>query len=268
MRNLLKSDRNLELSRTDLKHLTQLLEVWAEDPVEQPNHPMWHAIAGESIQQLTMGVTDAMPPIMAEINVSHSLADKIHAKMRELNANRLPAFSLAAGLVKTNPDLAPEIATELRVGITSDHQQLASNALSGLLRWLEEASDPESEIPQPPDDLVKEVGIAIASGRNTVIATALGLATWIFNNGQDSHREAIQTLAEDGLRSLSRELRYDREHENPAEIPIRRLSCVELAAAMAKRGLGRSPAVGQWLEAAKEDPLPEVRQAIAQHDPD
>ena len=267
MRSLQRSERNLELSPTDLEHLTQLLELWADDPVDQLDHPMWDAIAGDSIQQITMGVSDALPAIMGEINVSQALAGKIHAKMRELNANRLPAFGLATGLVKTNPDLAPEVATELRVGITSDHQQLARNALSGLLQWLEEASDPESEIPHPPDDLVKEVGIAIASGRNTVITTALELATWIFNNGQDSHREAIQTLAEDGLRSLSRELRYDREHENPAAIPIKRLCCVELAAAMAKRGLNGSPAVAQWLEAAKEDPLPEVRQAIAKHDP-
>lgn len=266
MRSLQRSDRNLELSQTDQNHLTQLLEIWAEDPVEQPDDPMWDAIAGVSIQQLTMRVTGALPAIMGEVNVSQALAGKIHAKMRELNANHLPAFGLAAGLVKTNPDLAPEIATELRVGITSDHQQLARNALSGLLRWLEEASDPESQIPQPPDDLVKEVGIAIASGRNTVITTALGLATWIFDTGQDTHAETIRTLTEDGLHSLSRGLRYDREHENPDEIPIKRLHCVELAAAMAKRGLSGSPAVAQWLEAAKDDPLPEVRQAMAKHD--
>ena len=266
IRSLQRIDRTLELSQTDQKHLTQLLNLWSEDPVEQPDHPMWDAIAGDSIQQLTIRVTEVLPAIMGEINVSQTLAGKIHAKMRELNTSRLPACGLAAGLVKTNPELAPEIATELRVGITSDHQQLARNALSGLLRWLEEASNPESEIPQPPDDLVKEVGIAIASGRNTVITTALELATWIFDTGQDSHREAIQTLTEDGLRFLSRELRYDREHENPDEIPLKRLYCVELAAAMAKRGLSGSPAVAQWLEAAKEDPLPEVRQAIAKHD--
>ena len=35
-----------------------------------------------------------------------------------------------------------------------------------------------------------------------------------------------------------------------------------LAAAMAKDGLHQHPAVARWLEMAREDPLPEVRNAV------
>ena len=140
---------------------------------------------------------------------------------------------------------------------------MATNAVSGIHQWLEAASDPGSKVPQPPDDLVREIGIAIASRRNTVIVAALQLATWIFENGQKSHKVAIQQLVEDGLRYLAQELRYDREHENPYEVPIKRLNCAELAAAIAKYRLDESPAAARWLEIARDDPLPEVRDAVA-----
>ena len=47
----------------------------------------------------------------------------------------------------------------------------------------------------------------------------------------------MQLLVEDGLRYLAQELRYDRNHENPDEVPRKRLYCAELAAAMTKCGL-------------------------------
>ena len=110
---------------------------------------------------------------------------------------------------------------------------------------------------------MREIGIAIASRRNTVIVAALQLAAWVFNNGQDPHKEAIQQLVEDGLRYLAQELRYDRDHENPDEVPRIRLYCAELAVAMAKSGMDENPVVTRWLEIAKNDPLPEVRNAVA-----
>ena len=220
-------------------------------------------MVGNFIQQLTLLVAEAVVLIMGNIAVSQPLSDKIHTKMKELTANHLPAFALATGLVKINPDLVAEIATALRIGVTSDDYELATNAVSGMHQWLEAASDPESQVPPPPDDLVREIGIAIASRRNTVITPALQLAAWIFDNGQDSHKEAMQLLVEDGLRYLAQELRYDRNHENPDEVPRKRLYCAELAAAMTKCGLSESPAVARWLEIAREDPLPEVRNAVA-----
>ena len=44
---------------------------------------------------------------------------------------------------------------------------------------------------------------------------------------------------------------------------MQRLFCAQLAAAMAKDGLHQHPAVVHWLEIAREDPLPEVRNAVA-----
>ena len=263
IRSLQRHEQNLTLSHTDNEHLARLMESWAEDPIPEQAPFGLSSIMEASTKQLTRDVAEALPPIMGEITVSQPLVDKIYVKMRQLTADNLPAFGLAAGLVKINPERTPEVATALRVGVTSDDDQLATNAVLGLHQWLEAASDPESKIPQPPDDLVREVGIAIASRRNTVVEVALQSAAWIFDSGQDAQREAIQHLVEDGLRYLAQELRYDREHENPDVVPRRRLYCAKLAAVMSKRGLHESPTVASWLEMAREDPLPEVRQAVA-----
>ena len=104
---------------------------------------------------------------MGEITVSQSLGEKIFEKMRALTADHLPAFTLGSGLISIHPEKASEVATALRVGVTSDDSQLIENAFSAMLRWLEEASECDSQVPQPPDDLVREIGIAIASRRNT-----------------------------------------------------------------------------------------------------
>ena len=262
MRSLQENGQNLTLSQVDSDHLTKLLESWADDPAPEQSTFRRDGMLTTLTQQLTLNMAKALPSLMSEITISQFLGNKIHTKMQELTANRLPAFDLATALVKINPERVAEIATALRVGVTSDDSQLTENAFSGMYRWLETASEPDSQVPQPPDDLVREIGIGIASRRNTAVAAALQVATWIFKNGQDSHKEAIQKLAEDGLRYLAQELQYDREHEDPDEVPRKRLYCAKLTAAMAKSGLDKSPAVAAWLDIAREDPLPELRQAV------
>ena len=171
---------------------------------------------------------------------------------------------MATTLVKVIPERIEDIATALRVGMTSDDEELATDATRGVYLWLERALNPESPVPQPPDDLVREVGIAIASRRNTVLISALDIARWIFEEGLESHKETVRQLAEDGLKYLAEELRYNRDHENPGEVPEKRFYCVKLAVAMARDGSDTSLAVANWLDMAGEDPLPEVRAAVGQ----
>ncbi len=147
--------------------------------------------------------------------------------------------------------------------MTSNERDIASDAVEGVRLWIEATLNAESGKPHPPEDLVREIGIAIASRRSPVIPGALAAARWIFVNGAQIYKKAIQHLAQDGLSYLAEELRYDREHDAPDDVPLQRLFCAQLAVAMAKDGLNQHPAVVRWLEIAKEDPLPEVRNAVA-----
>ena len=124
----------------------------------------------------------------------------------------------------------------LRVGITSNVKDLATNAASGILRWLSESSDSETGTPTPPDDLVREIGIAIAYRRGTGLIGALQAARWIFDSGTEVSKEAISQLVADGLDYLAAELSYDRDYESPDDVPFLRLLCAELAVAVANDG--------------------------------
>ena len=264
IRSLRSRGKQLTLSDANKRDLVTLVEIWADAAMPEfakPDHPAFSSV-GQEHKDRIRAVSSALPVIMGNIEVAEPLGQKLYTKMQALLECQMPVFTLAAGLVKVTPNHTREVATALRIGVTSDDYELARNAVFGIHQWLEAASDPESKVPEPPEDLVLEIGIAIASRRNTVITAALQLAAWIFDKGQESHKETIQQLVEHGLRYLAQELRYDREHENPDEIPRKRLYCAELAAAMAKCGLDENPAVVPWLEIAKDDPLPEVRNAV------
>ena len=259
---LRKRGEQLMLSLTEKTHLKHLVEHWADDPApEIVQRDNFRVLAYQSKERIRDVVT-ALSPIIEDFGASPELGEKIFTKMRQLTERRIPALSLSATLAKVVPERSADIATALRVGMTSDDEELAMDAVEGVYLWLKETLNPESLVPQPPDDLVREVGIAVASRRSTVIVSALAVAEWVFREGQESHKEAIRQLVEDGLNYLAQELRYDREHENPETIPEKRLYCARLAAAMAEGGLDASPAVVHWLEMASEDPLPEVRAAI------
>ena len=253
---------DLTLSLAEKTHLEELVKCWIEEPIPQSDNWEFSPTFTELTKQRLADVAAALPPVMEEINAPPSLAEKLYAKGQQLTEQQIPVLSLPAALVKFIPGRSEDIAIALRVGMTSDDGELAIDAMSGLYIWLKAASDSESGVPQPPDDLVREVGIAIASRRSAAIVPALQVAKWIFHEGQASQKELIRQLVEDGLTYLVEELRYDRKHENPDEVPRRRLYCVELAAEMAKDGQNASPAITGWLEAATEDPLPEVRKFV------
>ena len=208
-------------------------------------------------------VAQVLPAIIREIGLpASSLGERIYEKMRELNELRVPAFDLAATVVKMAPTRLEEVATMLRVGMTSNTDELTQGAASGILLWLSESSDGESGTPAPPDDLVREIGVAIAYRRRASLTGALPAAQWIFDYGAGASKEAIRQLAEDGLNYLATELSYNGAHKNSDDIPLLRLQCACLAVAMAKNGLEQRPAIANWLEISREDPLPEVRDAV------
>ena len=264
----LKEERGeLVLATSEKAHLTSLIESWVEEPVPEVRSPQLQSLAAGATKRSVQTVAASLPAILGAIEASASLIEGIYQKLQSLTKNQIPVFEVTTALVGYMPERSEEIATEIRVGITSESEDVAGNTMSGLYTWLTSSSDDESQNLNPPDDLIRGVGIAIASRRNAVIVPALQVAKWIFENGTDAQKESIRQLTEDGLSYLAQDLRYDREQETPEEVPRKRLYCAELAAQMAKAGLRQTPAVAQWIDIAQQDPLPEVRHAIARNTP-
>ena len=265
MMSLRSRGRRLKLSDTEKTNLQELVEIWAEATMPEfaaLDHPLLPHV-GYAHKERIRAVTQVFPAITGEIGLSKEVGEKLFAKLQTLNENQIPALALATSVVKASPKRLADVATALRVGMTSNKRDLAADAVEGVRLWIEATLDAESGTPHPPEDLVREIGIAIASRRSPVMPGALATARWIFANGDQIHKKAIRHLAQDGLSYLAEELRYDREHDTPDDVPLQRLFCAQLAAAMAKDELHQRPAVLRWLEIAKEDPLPEVRNAVA-----
>ena len=151
----------------------------------------------------------------------------------------------------------------MRMGLVSDNVDLAEGAAVGLHHWLMASAEAASQIQPPPNDLVREIGIMIATRRKKALGQALEIAKWVFDEGNDAQKEAIRYQVLQGLGYLVEKLRYGREddQDDDFDVPLLRWRCTHLALAMAECGLGDDPAVSRWSENIKNDPLPEVRYA-------
>jgi hypothetical protein len=104
------------------------------------------------------------------------------------------------------------------------------------------------------------VGIGIAARRLVLLRSALGFAHWVFRDGSERLRNLIVRDCDHGLAALQEEASYMRSDQN-FDVPEIRAACYRLAAAMANAGYGQERGVVGWLAVAKDDPLPEVRNA-------
>ena len=261
IKSLRENQQHFALSDSERKHVALLVQTWADDQVPE------RLLSETSMESFRNGyraqvraIAQVLPTVVQVIDSPDpAVGEKIFGKMRQLTDLQMPALDLCPTVVKLIPTRVEDVATLLRIGLASNIEEEAASAAAGIRLWLSESSDPEPITPPPPDDLVREIGLAIAYRRRTSLSGCLQAARWIFENGSESSKEIICGLATDGLRYLATELSYDRHHENPEDIPLWRLLTTELAVAMAKNAQDPDPVVAEWLEAAKEDPLPEVR---------
>ena len=178
------------------------------------------------------------------------------------------AYAMIPGLIKAMPDRVEDITSWVRLGLTSDDDLQVSQAMSTLHSWMSTSASGSNSIVSPHMDLVREIGVVIATRRKVALLSALSAANWVFEHGDTSHREAIGQLVLQGLPFLIEELRYDRQHDDGNRVPTLRFLCAQLAKSMKQKGYDDSPAISRWLEIARDDPLPEVRYVISPDEED
>ena len=254
---LRKHGRSLDLSEDERSYLIEVVERWSDTPVPVQDFPFMDSRLHEATRRALV----SLPSILAEIHIPESTGEKLYKKMKDLNDSILPKFGLVASLIKAMPNCFDELILTMRMGLVSDNVDLAKDAAAGLHHWLMASAEADSQIQPPPDDLIREIGVAIATRKKAILAQALQTAKWVFSEGTQEQRETICHLGLQGLNYLVEELRYDREHDQDVDVPLLRWGCAHLALAMAECGLGDDPAVIRWSENIENDPLPEVRYA-------
>ena len=254
----LKNRRHsLDLSEDERSYLTEVVKKWSGTSV--PSH--FFSPMESQLRRPTHRALVGLSTVISEIKILESIGQKLYEKVQVLNESGIPGFGLIAGLVKALPNRFDELVSMMRTGLLSDNVDIAEDAALGLHHWLMTSAEADSQIRPPPDDLIREIGVVIATRRKRVLAQALKIAKWVFDEGNDLEKKTIRDLVLQGLGSLVEELRYDREHDLDIDVPFLRWRCAHLALAMKECGLGDGPAVARWSENIENDPLPEVRYA-------
>ncbi|MCY3700414.1 MAG: SIR2 family protein [Gemmatimonadetes bacterium] len=247
------------ISEEDLAVIVRVIDHWCDLDVPRPP-PDFHGFATEDIRETVA----ALASVLAAIPISKALGERIYEKVRQLHDARIPAFELIGALVQILPTQTDELVMLLKIGLVSDEAGLADAAGQGLRMWLQGSRDSPSTVAPPPTELLREVGVAIATRRGGMLQQALEIATWVFARGEPVQREAIESLTLEGLGYLREELRYDRLQRGQfaeLDVPKLRWLSVRLAMTMAELGLAQDPVIVDWLQIRIVDPLPEVRHA-------
>lgn len=258
---LRRKGRPFDLTDDIRKYIEDLVAQWARTDVTSLPFPFFQ----NAIREPTRWALPGLASILEEVELSSPVGEILYEKLRNLTDSGIPGFEPIHGLVRIMPERLDELATWLRMGLASGNDAMAASAMSGLLLWLTKSVDPEKSLHPPPEDLLREVGFKIASRSSVALPQALQLATWVFREGTSENHQTVTSLVTQGLSYLAEELRYDREHQSEERseiLPLLRLSCAQLAQAMAQSGLGDEPAVDVWLTLGEEDPLPEVRHTV------
>jgi hypothetical protein len=249
----------IELSTEVQADLIALIDSWAAHRA-QIRHP-FERFGGRDRRELE--AVQGVAAISHYIPVSEELLGKIWDKAAAMDAGRdgeVPAFPVYPLLVERKPDRTEELLDRLRRALISDREDAVQAAVHGIYVWIS-ALERASQSPNPElDDLVRELGIGIAARRLVLLSPALDLARWVFSKGPERLRHLIVRDCDHGLTALLEETSYSRS-DLPFDVPAVRAACLRLARAMASAAYAQHRGVIGWLTAAKDDPLPEVRNA-------
>lgn len=252
----------LAFSEAEERFLINILLQWCGLPMPAPKDSSAF-VSLHSVDQLIESEINGVSAILTEVQIPTDLAERLYQKMKGLRKLGFPVFRLIPGLSKVLENRFDELTEIMRLGLISQNEDLAKAALHALGRWSSLANDPASHIQTPPNDLVREIGVIIATRRRETLGLALQGAKWIFDKGPDVHKQIIRNMTLDGLTYLLEELQYDRKNVGQnSGLPDLRNYSVQLASSMYEHGLRDNDTINRWLQIARNDPLPELRYAM------
>ena len=205
--------RPLRLSDDDSSYLAKVVEKWSDTPVSSHFEHVRYEVE-ESVYEEDLRPHDSTRPalhglssLLAEISVSEAVGGKLFEKLQGLVGKfDLPVFGLVPGLAKAIPHRLDELVSAMRIGLVSDNVRLANSALQGLFHWLAMSDEEVAQVEPPPDGLVREIGVIIATRRKATLKEALRVAKRVFDYRSNAHRECIAESTLYGLSYLAEEI--------------------------------------------------------------
>ena len=246
---------SLELSQVDSAHVLELFERWSERPVPSRLFLPFDNDEGRSLQNAINGVA----VLQLHVDTPEAVAKVLVDQAKKLESNAVGISRLIVSQTAGSKDGNSIVSAEIRKRLWSNDARETHDALQAIAFWLRWSK--RGRLGTPPNDLIREIGVVVATRRSVALVHALQIAEWIFVQGDEVQQEELRQLVLDGLGHLIYELNYAREDdaEEDVDVPFKRWGVVGLVHAMNDQGLGGHPIIAQWMEQIREDPLPEVR---------
>lgn len=248
---------------TLLKNISNWLNIIPEEKISSnKSHGVFYDISNTIIKFFS-----CLAEIVVYIDIPQQTAEILFNKMNYLLSHNIYTYHVVGILSKSIPNKIDEIHTFLRKGIISDIPENNEHAMFGLFIWLKQSLKYKvSQLNTPSDDLVREIGLSIATRKQTNLIQALLSSIIIFKYGEKATQDIISSLVLEGLEYLILEECYSVAHNRPEFVPIIRLNCIRLAHLMSINGYKNELIILKWLNEANNDPLPEVRNALQKFD--
>jgi hypothetical protein len=173
----------------------------------------------------------------------------------------IPCYVIYPSLLSHHPEFSESLIDHLKSGIIGDDSDFAVDAINGLFFWMSLAETGHAEL--TPSEIIEQIGLTIYLRHEPVLAQALQFAALLFEKQPDLAKKTIGPHVLLGLSYLFKSCDYrqaiDSGLADRIDIPFVRCNCTELAIAMLKGVYSRKTVLLKWIEAAKVDPLPELR---------
>ncbi len=253
---------DLLLSDDERNALKKLVLTW----IHTRTKPSSEGSAPFSLHDRQEGcAVESIATLLRYISLDATDLDLLWLKAEEMD-NGQEGSHLAAPLYPIFAGIWPErsnlLLDRLRRGLASDNEDTVREAVIGSSRWLQALRHEQGLVDPGLKDVIREIGIVIAGRRIAVLPNALEFAEWLFRSGPAPYRTLIAADCDFGLSALLIEASYERA-DPPADLPRLRACAMRLATAMNQTGFGDGAGVRGWLNAAANDPLPEVRNSAA-----
>ena len=250
----------IDFTSDDEHRILELARKWIDAPV--PRELLLELpIVTPRTRHSLRGAIQGLTTLLLHIEPPKALMDALYVKQRRLKDAGVYAMPLLVVLYKHLTTKRSEISTAFKKALASEKEDLVYNAVAAIQCWLCFAQ--RRIVDSPPNELVVEIGFAIATRRRAALDAALWIAKWIYEDGDERERATLRQLTVEGLAYLLRELDYSQmDLTNDEAVPDMRWKCVGIARAMHELAYDE-PIIQEWLELAREDPLPEVRHTVS-----
>ncbi|WP_439628893.1 SIR2 family NAD-dependent protein deacylase [Gemmata sp.] len=198
------------------------------------------------------------------------LASEILSFVEEVRDCGLPVGSVLPATLLVRPlSELNVVVSDLRREFAHTGVEFYLSALRGLNHWAELSRSDRGRsttLPAIPPDLLREIGATVATRRPGALRLALQASVHILGQLQVAADRQFRNSLLVGLDYLFSELAYSERASSQRgikyeEIPSTRYEVVRLAKALSDLGDAGDRVVQAWLEAARSDPLPEIRRA-------